>query len=149
MKKTDKTAARPRRWGETEVETRLYEAVDTLRRVPAPYMQIHVTTWPAYVHDSHEAYGYTGFRAPRSPATAAAITRLDETLEWLKWLPRDAQRILWSRANGFSWRRIAGFVGKAPNTCRAWNLAGLHYLCGRLNGAKGNHGHSSRLAKSG
>ena len=84
MSQIDNPATRPGRWGEAEVETRLYEAVDTLKRVPAPHMRVHVTRWPAYVHDSHEAYGYTGFRAPRSPATAAAITRLDETLEWLK-----------------------------------------------------------------
>ena len=75
-----------------------------------------------------------------APAAPDAIDRMDETLGWLRWLPRDAQRILWSRANGFSWRKIARFVGKAPNTCRTWHLAALHHLAARLNGAPGPAG---------
>lgn len=121
------------RWSESGVEERIYEAVDTLRRVPAPTMRRHLTSWPSYIHEAHEAYGYTGFRPPRAPAAPEAITRLDETLGWLRWLPRDAQHILWSRASGMSWRKIARFAGKAPNTCRAWYLAALHYIVGRLN----------------
>ena len=61
---------------------------------------------------------------------------MDETLVWLRWLPRDAQRVSWSRANRLSWRRIAYFVGKAPNTCRAWHLAALHLIATRLNRAR-------------
>ena len=127
-------------WTESAVEERVIEAVDTLKRVPAPDIQRHVTLWPGYVHDSREAYGYAAFRAPRAPAAPDAISRLDETLGWLRWLPRDAQRILWSRANGLSWRNIARFAGKAPNTCRAWYLAALHYIAGRLNGAAARPG---------
>ena len=120
-------------WSESLIEARIHEAVDTLSRVPAPAMRRRLTSWPAYIHDTREAYGYTGFRPPRAPAAPDAITRLDETLGWLRWLPRDAQHILWSRANGLSWRRIARFAGKAPNTCRAWYLAALHYIATRLN----------------
>ncbi len=124
-------------WSESGVEERISEAVDTLRRVPAPTMQRHLTSWPAYIHEAREAYGYTGFRPPRAPAAPEAITRLDETLGWLRWLPRDAQHILWSRASGLSWRKIARYAGKAPNTCRAWYLAALHYIAGRLNSGAG------------
>jgi hypothetical protein len=120
-------------WTETGVEDRIVEAVDTLARVPAPTMRRHLTSWPDYVHDAHEAYGYGGSRPPRCAAAPDAITRLDETLDWLRWLPRDAQHILWSRANGLSWRKIARFAGKAPNTCRAWYRAALRYIAARLN----------------
>ncbi len=120
-------------WSRTHVEERIVEAVDTLSRVPAPTMRRHLTSWPDYIHDIHEAYGHSEFRPPRAPAAPEAITRLDETLGWLRWLPRDAQHILWSRANGLSWRKIARFAGKAPNTCRAWYLAALHYIATRLN----------------
>ena len=123
-------------WNETRVEERINEAVDTLKRVPAPSMRRQLTSWPDYIHDAHEAYGYTGFRPSRTPAAPDAITRLDETLGWLRWLPREAQHILWSRASGLSWRRIAGFAGKAPNTCRAWYLAAIHYITTRLNSAE-------------
>ncbi len=125
------------RWSESGVEERISEAVDTLRRVPAPTMRRHLTSWPGYIHEAREAYGYTGFRPPRAPALPEAITRLDETLGWLRWLPRDAQHILWSRASGLSWRKIARYAGKAPNTCRAWYLAALHYIAGRLNSGAG------------
>ena len=91
--------------------------------------------WPDYVLDSVEAYGYGEIRLTLAPAAPDAIDRLEETLGWLRWLPREAQRILWSRANGFSWRKIAYFVGKAPNTCRSWHLAALHHLAARLNGS--------------
>ena len=114
-----------RRWSESEIEARIEEAVDTLKRVPVPDIQRSVTMWPEFVHDAHEAYGYGEFRPPRRPAAPDAISRLDETLNWLRWLPRPAQRILWSRANGFSWRRIAYFVGKAPNTCIPWQIVAL------------------------
>ncbi len=131
-------ARRP--WTESTIEERIHEAVDTLARVPAPTMRRRLSSWPDYIPDSREAYGYSGFRPPRSPAAPDAITRLDETLGWLRWLPRDAQHILWSRASGLSWPKIARFAGKAPNTCRAWYLAALHYIAGRLNaGEKPDH----------
>jgi len=129
------TTARPAPWTPEEIETRLVEAVDTLKRLPVPDIQRSVTLWPDVVQDSREAYGYATTRYRPAPAAPDAITRLDETLAWLRWLPRAAQRILWSRANGISWRKIARFVGKAPNTCRAWYLAGLHHITVRLNAA--------------
>ena len=74
-----------RRWSESEIEARIEEAVETLKRIPVPDIQRSVTRWPDFIHDSHEAYGYTTFRAPRSPAAPDAISRLDETLDWLRW----------------------------------------------------------------
>ena len=117
-----------------DVEMRLVEAVDTLKRLPVPDIQRSVTRWPEFIRDGHEAYGYGAARVRLAPAASRAITRLDETLEWLRWLPRAAQRIAWSRASGFSWRRIASFAGKAPNTCRAWHRSALHLIATRLNG---------------
>ncbi len=126
----------PEKWTASAVEERLDEAVDTLKRVPAPDIQRRITRWPEFIRDSREAYGYAEIRIRRAPAAPDAISRMDETLAWLRWLPRDAQRVSWSRANRFSWRRIAYFVGKAPNTCRAWHLAALHLIATRLNRAR-------------
>jgi hypothetical protein len=80
-------ATNARRWSESEIEARIEEAVETLKRVPVPDIQRSVTKWPEFVHDAHEAYGYGGFRPPRSPAAPDAISRLDETLGWLRWWP--------------------------------------------------------------
>lgn len=124
----------PEVWTPEAIAARIVEAVDTLKRLPVPDIQRNVTRWPDFVRDSREAYGYGAARVSHAPAAPEAIGRLDETLLWLRWLPRPAQRILWSRANGLSWRRIALFVGKSPNTCRAWYLSGLHHIACRLNG---------------
>ncbi len=122
-------------WTVAAVERRVVEAVDTLKRVPVPDIQRNVTRWPGFIRDVREAYGYAQVRVRLAPAAPDAITRLDETLDWLRCLPPAAQRIAWSRASGFSWRRIAAFVGKSPNTCRAWYRAALHHLAGRLTDA--------------
>lgn len=106
-------------------EAALAEAVDTLRRLPAARVGACLTLWPAIVRAAHEAYGYEGLRARRAPASPEAITRLDRALDALRRLEADDQRLVWSRANGFSWRRIAAHVGAAPNTCRARYLAAL------------------------
>jgi hypothetical protein len=108
-----------------EAEAALAEAVDTLRRLPAVRVRSCLTLWPAIVQASHEAYGYADTRARPAPASPEAITRLDHVLEALRRLETPDRRLVWSRANGFSWRRIAGFVGAAPNTCRARYLAAL------------------------
>ena len=144
MTRQDACAGATSGWTMAAVESRIAEAIDTLKRVPAPDIQRNVTRWPEFIRDVHEAYGYAHTRLRLAPAAPEAITRLDETLEWLRWLPPAAQRILWSRAGGFSWRKIAAFVGKSPNTCRAWHLAALHYLVVRLN----DRGHAPRRRRA-
>ena len=118
----------------TDVADRVAEAVDTLKRLPTKGMQKSVTRWPEFVRASHEACGYGDARLRLAPASPEAISRLDETLAWLRLLPRDAQKILWCRANGLSWRRIAGFAGKSPNTCRAWYVAALQHIAETVSG---------------
>ena len=84
MERGGRGAGERRRWRESEIEARIEEAVETLKRIPVPDIQRSVTKWPAFVHDAHEAYGYGEFRPPRSPAAPDAISRLDETLGWLR-----------------------------------------------------------------
>jgi hypothetical protein len=111
--------------GPLEAEAWLAEAVDTLRRLPAAYVAPRLTRWPALVRASREAYGYEAARPRRGPAAPEAITRLDVVLMALRRVPVEEQRLLWSRANGFSWRRIAALAGAAPNTCRTRYLGAL------------------------
>ncbi len=121
------------RWTAERVAERMAEAVDTLKRLPTPHVQGRVTLWPDFVRDGREAYGWDAARFRLAPAAPEAITRLDETLLWLRWLPRLSQRILWGRASGLSWRKIAAAAGKSPNTCRARYLAALHQIAICLN----------------
>jgi hypothetical protein len=112
---------------------RLVEAADTLARIKAPDIQRNVTRWPDVVHAAAEATAFNRGRSLRGPASPEAITRMDEALLWLGWLARDAQRILWCRVEGLSWRKIAAFAGQAPNTCRARARAALVEIAERLN----------------
>ena len=122
---TDPTTAMP---DLVDAETVLAEAVDTLRRLPPARTQPCLTLWPAIVRAAHEAYGYGASRARPAPATPEAITRLDRVLDALRGLALADQRLVWSRANGFSWRRIAAHVGAAPNPCRSRYLAALGHF---------------------
>jgi hypothetical protein len=106
-------------------EAALEEAVDTLRRLPPAFVRPRLTRWPTLIRESHEAYGWTPSRPRLGPPAPDAIDRLDATLLALRAVALDDQRLLWSRANGFSWRRIAFLVGAAPNTCRSRWLAAL------------------------
>ncbi len=128
-----RTSPETKRWTAECVARRVAEAVDTLKRLPVPHVRRRATLWPEFVRDSREAYGWETARLRLAPAAPEAITRLDETLVWLRWLPRQTQRILWSRASGLSWRRIAYAAGKSPNTCRARYLAALHQIAVHLN----------------
>lgn len=118
----------PRRAGADAIivaEAALEEAADTVRRLPRAYRLARLTLWPRIVRAAHEAYGYGDARPRLAPASPDAIDRLDRVLVALQRLGADDQRLLWSRASGGSWRRIAGFVGAAPNTCRARYLVAL------------------------
>ncbi|MGD9538537.1 MAG: DUF6362 family protein [Alphaproteobacteria bacterium] len=112
---------------------RLVEAADTLARVKVPDIQRNVTRWPDVVHAAAEATAFNRAPLRRGPASPEAISRMDEALPWLGWLARDVQRILWSRVEGLSWRRIAAFAGQAPNTCRARARTALVEIADRLN----------------
>ena len=118
-------AARSIRPDLAAAEVVLVEAVDTLGRLPSARVRPCLARWPAIIRAAHEAYGYAEARPRRAPASHEAITRLDHTLEALRQMVLDDQRLVWSRANGFSWRAIAARVGAAPNTCRSRYLVAL------------------------
>ena len=113
-----------------EAEAALEEAADTVRRLPPAVVRARLTLWPRIVRATHEAYGYGDARPRLAPASPDAIDRLDRALAALQRLAADDQRLLWSRANGASWRRVAAFLGAAPNTCRARYLVALARFAG-------------------
>jgi hypothetical protein len=116
-----------------QVFDRLVEAADTLSRIKTPDIQRNVTRWPDVVRAAADVTALDSGRSLRGPASPEAITRMDEALLWLGWLARDVQRILWCRAEGLSWRKIAAFAGQAPNTCRTRARIALVEIAERLN----------------
>jgi hypothetical protein len=70
-----------------ELILRIAEAFETYRRLPDPdrkYRVAQMTSWPSYVRDALEAYGYTEASVSPSRPTPAEIDRAEELLAWMR-----------------------------------------------------------------
>ncbi len=117
------------------VEDRMEEAALTLRRLPNPpgsgpkgYGQ----SWPEYVQEAKDAYGYHDVRMRVVPS-AAEIQRMDECIDWLRFIEPDDARIVWLRAEGYRWRQVCIQAGCVRQTAwRRW-VASLQTIANNLN----------------
>ena len=112
----------------------IQQAVHTLRLLPpADWPSSKTGYWPDVIQNFYDAYGYTAPTVRVIP-TARQISRLDEVIEWMSWLPPEYARIIWARAEGFSWRQIARATPNkaAPNTCRNHFRIGVCSIAHRL-----------------
>jgi len=105
----------------------LERAADTLKRLPLPQNGMPArerSSWPAAPNDPQDAYGYTPPRTPWAPPGAKAISELDRVLPWLAKLDGTARRLVWARAAGLSWPRLAREFGVSVGQIRyRWNDA--------------------------
>lgn len=135
-------------WTADDVEQRLEEAIDTLRRLPdreRGMLRSMRSHWPDVVRDWADVWGEAvaagQFRAmsvhPGAP-DAAAIDRMDETLPWLGWLDHQKRRVVWARINGANWWVIAGLIRKGERTARRRYEDGLSFIAARLNARQKN-----------
>ena len=119
-----------------QIEERLEEAADTLRRLPEERVRTARSGWPPIIREFHDAYGCEPARLHLGPPAAAAIDRMDQTLEWLRWLEADDARIVWLRACGIRWKPICHRFGVSRDTAwRHW-MAALVTIAGKLNGSR-------------
>jgi hypothetical protein len=105
-----------------QLAARIEDAAQTLRRVPGarnsqPAYDMRAS-WPDFVRDTREAYGYNIARGGSLKATAADIERMDEVLVWIaRWwsaaemqrahIPEDAGAVAWLRIGaGWQMRRL-------------------------------------------
>jgi hypothetical protein len=124
-------------WTAEEVEARLEEAAETLRRMrmhgiwPAK----HRTAWPEMLQDFWEIWRFGRIEdGPPPPPAPGAIDRMDEALVWVAmFVPANKRRILWARAFRFSWRRIGRRIGKGHETVRRAHRQALLALAEELN----------------
>lgn len=115
-----------------EVQDRIREAYDTLRRLPDDDRRFLTAgergSWPGYVRD-WQAYGADTVRMPRIPPTPGAIDRLHETLAWLIWVEKQiprSQKILWvCFGKGLSSARAARVVGIQRRTLQRLRRAAV------------------------
>jgi|AP95_1055475.scaffolds.fasta_scaffold206796_1 hypothetical protein len=70
-----------------------------------------LTSWPDYKPDPNTAYGYEDVKVTPPIPSPAAIRRMEEVLVWLQLAPVEYRRLLWFRAEGWSWRKLGRHFG--------------------------------------
>lgn len=103
---------------ELAIEMRLAEAARTVARLRVSHTRPSqaMTFWPDTVRNVFEAYDIAGAnRVNRPLPTPSEITRMDETVGWLFAVEREVWPILWARALGQSWRRVAKATGHSSH----------------------------------
>lgn len=113
-------------WDADLVRAWLFEAADTLARLPSGLAREKLTSWPLV--DSQASYSWRP-----NPPNAAAIDRMDKVLQWLRHCPNDERRILWARVNGFSWRRIAQLDGRSHTQMKILEIRAIDRILKALN----------------
>ena len=92
----------------------LERAADTLRRLPMPRNgrpALERSSWPMMPIDPDDASGQASSRSPRLPPGPRAISELDNVLPWLRELDNTDRQLVWARAVGLSWSRLAREFG--------------------------------------
>lgn len=112
-------------WADTTVRAWLSEGADTLRRLPAGLARPRLSYWPLV-----NPAAVDGWRP--HPPLPAAIDRLDRVLLWLRLCEPAERQILWARASGFSWRRIAMFDGRSHTQVRNVEAAAIDRIVAYL-----------------
>jgi hypothetical protein len=105
----------------------LARAAVTLRRLPMPLHGRPTPTRPSWPADwPDNAAGDTSDEACAVVIrpSARAISELDRVLPWLSCLDTVDRRLVWARANGLSWPRLARKFGISVGRVRyRWNSA--------------------------
>ena len=123
-------------WTREQVASRIREAWDTLRRVPAHGVPGFRRSWPDYVQDVVDAYGYTAAVVRLSPASPQAIDRMHETFGWFLALEDRAHlaKAMWLTAGcGMGPKRAGAILGVHRDTVRARRDEALDMIAEALN----------------
>lgn len=111
-------------WTKEQVEERLIEAADVMKRLPEVRVQGYFNLWPRIVYEFSDLVGQAPPRMKRPVPPPDAITRMEATLEWLAWLDGEDAKLVWMRAEGARWRDICTRFGIARATAhRRWEYA--------------------------
>lgn len=108
---------------------RVERAILTLNALPdreAGWLYNQGGAWPDVLQSVNEAYGYSEARPPKFRPRPKDIDEMQEALSWLCWLKRqnDGQRdfkIVFARAFGAPWWKLAARYGKAERTVKRWH----------------------------
>ncbi|MEA1938111.1 MAG: DUF6362 family protein [Pseudomonadota bacterium] len=125
----------------TFIRSRLEDAADTLKRLPAGRNAFPAglrANWPPIVRNFFDAYGRDQEQELRIPPQARAITRMDEVLLWLNLIEQvQIRRIVFARALGMSLRKIGRQSGLSHEHVRRLESNGLETIATMLNRQQG------------
>lgn len=120
-------------WAREQVEERLVEAADVMKRLPEVRVPGFFSLWPKIAYEFGDLVGQEPPRLRRPPPAPDAISRMEATLAWLAWLEPDDAKLVWARAEGTPWKAICWRFGVARATAhRRWEY-GLSVITWRLN----------------
>ena len=123
-------------WTRDQVEARLIEAAEVLKRLPAPRVPGFFTTWPETMVEFADMVGREREPMRRPPPDPAAISRMEETIRWSRFLEPDDAKLLWARAERTPWKAICWRFGIGRATAhRRWEYA-LCLIAWRLSGRR-------------
>jgi len=119
----------------SDLEDLFEEAARTLRRLPNPRgsgPRGYGSSWPDYIHEAKDAYGYEATQMRVIPSTSD-ITNMDICLDWLRLVKPDDAKIVWMRAEGHRWRSVCIQAGCVRQTAwRRW-VAALATIAKKVN----------------
>lgn len=92
---------------EMDVAERMREAASIMKLMPRWQLMDIKASWPNFIHEMMDAYGWTPAELKFDPPTGEAIDRMDEAMRWLLWLDVRDRKIVWLRATGVSWVSMA------------------------------------------
>jgi len=121
-------------WTVEAVESRLEEAAQVIRRLPAVRVPGYFNTWPTMVVEFADRVGRQPERMRLPPPSTDAITRMEQSLEWLRWLHGEDAKLIWARADGTPWKHICCRFGIARATANRRYQYALALIAWRLNG---------------
>lgn len=117
----------------------LERAADTLKRLPMPRNGMPArerSSWPEIPDDADDDSARGPLRSPKSPPRPRAISELDRVLPWLGTLGCMDRRIVWARAAGLSWPRLAREFGISVGQVRyRWSNAIDHIVAAAVQDA--------------
>jgi len=123
-------------WTREQVEERLIEAADVMKRLPEVRVQGYFSLWPAIRESFADRVGAEPKRLKRPTPTREAIDRMDEALPWLQWLEAEDAKLVWARVQGTPWKAICWRFGISRVTaCRRYAY-GLSVIAWRLSGRR-------------
>ena len=85
-------------WTREQVEERLCEAADVMKRLPDVRVPGYFNTWPKFPQEFADLVGQDPPPLRRPRPSPDAISRMEETLGWLAWLEPEDARLVWMRA---------------------------------------------------